>query len=105
MGLHKDAVNALAAAGFVGVDPESDRYADFVAIRIAGDRQQSVLPDDPYVQEIVEYSRRPEVIDEAVDLIGSFGSAIAKRKYGHEISFDMEPTKRDLKRTFGRGGS
>ncbi len=104
MSLYKDAVNALAAAGFVGVDVESEEYADFVASRVAGQRQQSVMSDDPYVQEIVEYSRRPEVIDAAVDLVSDMGSAIAQRKYGRKIVFDGGPMKEDLKRRFGLGG-
>ncbi|KKK79376.1 hypothetical protein LCGC14_2834110, partial [marine sediment metagenome] len=80
----------------------AEEYADFIALRIAGMQRRSVLPNDPYVLEVVEYSRRPEVIDEAVDLVTDLGSAIARRKYGREITFRGEPMKRDLERTFGK---
>jgi len=101
MSLHKDAVNSLAAAGIFNVDLESPKYADFVATRLSG-KERSYTPDDPYVQEVVEYSRRPEVIDEAVNLIGGFGSEVGRKYHKKELRFDVEPLKEDLKRTFGK---
>ena len=105
MNLRGDAISALTVAGFVGVDLDSPKYLDFVATHLSSKYGRGLSIDDPYVGEVVDYSRRPDVIDAAVDNVGKIGTEIGRQKYGRDIHFNVDPVKEDLKHTFGRGGS